>query len=90
MKDPKPNEQAAQQLIAYIVREVIRRPGVQIGENTPLLSSGLIDSLALVNILLKLEDITQMRIPAGKVQPRDMDTVELMFAMAQRVGKRRN
>jgi acyl carrier protein len=90
MKDPKPNEQAAQQLIAYIVREVIRRPGVQIGENTPLLSSGLIDSLALVNILLKLEDVTQMRIPAGKVQPRDMDTVELMFAMARRVGKRRN
>jgi acyl carrier protein len=90
MKDPKPNEQAAQQLISYIVREVIRRPGVQIGENTPLLSSGLIDSLALVNILLKLEDITQMRIPAGKVQPRDMDTVELMFAMARRVGKRRN
>jgi hypothetical protein len=50
-------------------------------------SSGLIDSMALVNVLFKLEDITAMRIPAGKVQAKDMDTVSLMFATAQRVGK---
>jgi acyl carrier protein len=88
MQDPKWNEQA-QQMIDYIIHEVIRRPGVQIGEDTPLVSSGLMDSLALVNVLLKLEEITQMRIPAGKVQAKDMDTVNLMFATAQRVGRRR-
>ena len=82
------NEQA-QQVINYIVKEVIRRPGVEISEDTPLVSSGLIDSLALVNILLKVEDVTQMRIPAGKVRPKDMDTVNLMFATAQRLGKPR-
>jgi acyl carrier protein len=82
------NEQA-QQVIEYIVKEVIRRPGVEISEDTPLVSSGLIDSLALVNILLKVEDVTQMRIPAGKVRPKDMDTVNLMFATAQRLGKPR-
>ena len=52
-------------------------------------SSGLIDSLALVDILLKLEDVTGTRIPAGKVQPKDMDTVRLMFSTAARVGKPR-
>ena len=88
MEDPKQNEQA-QQIIDYVVREVIRRPGVEITENTPLVSSGLIDSLALVSILLQLEDVTHMRIPAGKVQAKDMDTVALMFATAQRVGKPR-
>ena len=88
MKDPKRNEQA-QQMIDYVVREVIRRPGVEITEDSPLVSSGLIDSLALVNILLQLEDVTRMRIPAAKVQPKDMDTVALMLAMAQRVGKPR-
>jgi acyl carrier protein len=82
------NEQA-QQVINYIVKEVIRRPGVEISEDTPLVSSGLIDSLALVNILLKVEDVTHMRIPAGKVRPKDMDTVNLMFATAQRLGKPR-
>jgi acyl carrier protein len=79
----------AQEMIGYIVNEVIRRPGVEINEDTPLVSSGLIDSLALVNILFKLEDVTLMRIPAGKVQPKDMDTVGLMFATARRVGRPR-
>jgi acyl carrier protein len=88
MEDPKRDDQA-QQMVEYIVHEVIRRPGVQITQDTPLISSGLIDSMALVNILLKLEDITQMRIPAGKVQPQNMDTINLMFATAHRLGRPR-
>jgi acyl carrier protein len=77
-----------QQMIDHIVH-LIRKPGVSIDENTPLVSSGLIDSMALVDLLLKLEDLTHKRIPAGKVQPKDMNTVALMFATAQRVGKAR-
>ena len=82
-------DEQAQQIINYIVKEVVRRPGVEIHEDTPLVSSGLIDSLELVNILGKLEDVTHMRIPATKVQPKDMDTVNLMFATAQRLGRPR-
>ncbi len=78
----------AQQMIDQVAK-LIRKPGLQIDENTPLVSSGLIDSMALVDLLLTLEDITHMRIPAGKVQPKDMNTVALMFATAQRVGKPR-
>lgn len=78
----------AQQMANYIV-ELIRKPGVLIDESTPLVSSGLIDSMALVDLLVKLEDLTHMRIPPGKVQPKDMDTIALMFATAQRVGKPR-
>jgi acyl carrier protein len=77
-----------QQMIEHIV-QVIRKPNMMIDEDTPLVSSGLIDSMALVDLLLKLEDITRMRIPPGKVQPKDMDTVAKMFATAQRVGKPR-
>jgi acyl carrier protein len=79
----------SQEIIEYIVSEVVRAPGTTINEDTPLVSSGLIDSFALVDILMKVEDVTQMRIPAGKVQPKDMDTVRLMFETAQRVGKPR-
>lgn len=78
----------SQQMIEHVV-QLIRKPKIQIDEHTALVSSGLIDSMALVDLLLKLEDITQMRIPPGKVQPKDMDTVALMFATAQRVGKPR-
>lgn len=75
-------------MIAHI-QELIRKPGVTLDENTPLVSSGLVDSMALVDLLLKLEDLTHKRIPAGKVQPKDMDTVAKMFATAERVGKPR-
>jgi acyl carrier protein len=78
----------AQQMIAHIAL-LIRKPGMALDENTPLVSSGLIDSMSLVDLLLKLEDLTHMRIPAGKVQPKDLDTVAKMFATAQRVGKPR-
>lgn len=75
-----------EQMIVHIAG-LIRKPGVKLDENTPLVSSGLIDSMALVDLLLKLEDLTHKRIPAGKVQPKDLDTVAKMFATAERVGK---
>ena len=78
----------AQQMIGYIL-QLIRKPNLAIDENTPLVSSGLLDSMALVDLLQKLEDLVRMRIPAGKVQPKDMDTVAKMFATAQRIGKPR-
>jgi hypothetical protein len=43
--------------------------------------------MTLVDLLLKLEDVTNKRIPAGRVQPKDMNTVALMLATAERVGK---
>jgi acyl carrier protein len=78
----------AQQMIAHI-KDLIRKPEVTIDESTPLVSSGLIDSMSLVDLLLKLEDLTHKRIPAGKVQPKDMDTVAKMFVTAEKVGKPR-
>jgi acyl carrier protein len=75
-----------QELLTYI-KQLIRRPNIELTADTPLVSSGLIDSFALVDILGKLEEVTNMRIPAGKVQPKDMDTVKLMFSTASRVGK---
>ena len=75
-------------MIAYIA-QLIRKPGLSLDEDTALVSSGLIDSMALVDLLIKLEDLTHLRIPAGKVQPKDMDTVRKMFETAARVGKPR-
>jgi acyl carrier protein len=77
-----------EEMIAHVI-QLIRKPGMKIDESTPLVSSGLIDSMALVDLLLKLEDLTHRRIPAGRVQPKDMDTVAKMFATAERVGKPR-
>jgi acyl carrier protein len=78
----------AQQMLEQVAK-LIRKPGLQLDENTPLVTSGLIDSMALVDLLLTLEDVTHKRIPPGKVQPKDMNTVAIMLATAERVGKTR-
>ena len=59
MSEQAQQTQQTQQMIDYIKSDVIRRADIQIDENTPLVSSGLIDSLALVDILMKLEDVTR-------------------------------
>lgn len=75
------------QLIGYILDKVIKRKGVEINEDTPLISSGLIDSFALVEIFVELQAVSRRKIPASKVQTKDMDTVRLMFATADKFGK---
>jgi D-alanine--poly(phosphoribitol) ligase subunit 2 len=75
------------QLIAFITEKVLKGKSVQIDEDTPLVSSGLIDSFALIEIFLELEKVTKLKVPASKVQAKDMDTVRSMFALAEKFGK---
>jgi acyl carrier protein len=75
-----------QRMIEFILKR-IRKPNLTIDENTALVSSGLVDSMALGDLLMQLEDVTHMRIPAGKVKPKDMDSISKMFETAARVGK---
>ncbi|MFZ0772511.1 MAG: hypothetical protein WCA49_10655 [Candidatus Sulfotelmatobacter sp.] len=74
------------ELTGYIARKVIKGKS-EITEDTPLVSSGLVDSFALIEIFLELQRIVGRKVPASKVQPKDMDTVRLMFATAERFGK---
>ena len=76
-------------MIRYVKEKVLRKPNADIGVDTPLVSSGMVDSFALLEALLELERITKLRIPALKVAPADMDTVRKMFDTAATVGKPR-
>ena len=75
------------QLTSFIADKVMKGKGAEINEDTPLVSSGLIDSFALIEIFLELQKITGRKVPASKVQAKDMDTVRLMFAMVEKFGK---
>jgi acyl carrier protein len=78
---------SARQMIEYLKTRVLRNPTAKIDEDTTLVSSGLVDSFALIDVLLHLEKVTNRKISPGKVSPRDMDTVRQMLATADRVGK---
>jgi acyl carrier protein len=77
----------AKQMVDFLRTKVIRDPNSTIDLDTPLVSSGIMDSFALLDALLELEKITRRRIPAMKVSPNDLDTVRKMFETAERIGK---
>jgi acyl carrier protein len=76
----------AQALIEYVKKNMLSNPSTEIDESTPLVSSGLVDSFALIEMLVELERVTKRKISPGKVGAKDMDTVTLMLATAERVG----
>lgn len=76
-------------MIRYLKEKVLRKPDLVLDIDTSLVSSGIVDSFALVETLFELERITKLRIPAAKVAPTDMDTVRKMFETAERLGKPR-
>lgn len=76
----------AQALIDYVKKNMLQNAQGDIAEDTPLVSSGLVDSFALIEMLVELERVTKRRISPGKVGAKDMDTVTLMLATADRVG----
>jgi len=73
-------------LIDFLRQQILRRADIPLDEDTPLVSSGLVDSFALVDIIGELENVTNSRIPVGKVSPQDLDTVRKMLDTAKRLG----
>lgn len=81
------SDEMMKQLTVFIAEKVMKGKGLEISADTPLVSSGLIDSFALIEVFLELQKIAGRKVPASKVQAKDMDTVRLMFAMAEKFGK---
>jgi len=74
------------ELTGYISDKVIKGKS-EINEDTPLVSSGLVDSFAMIDIFLELQRIAGRKVPASKVQAKDMETVRTMFATVEKFGK---
>jgi len=74
---------AASQMIEFVSKQILRGRRT-IDENTPLVSSGLVDSLAQTELVLKLEAVTGKRFGAGSISPEDLETVARMLDAAAR------
>jgi len=81
------SDEMMRQLTVFIAEKVLNGKCQEISADTPLVSSGLIDSMALIDVYHELERVAGRKIPASKVQAKHMNTVRLMFAMAERFGK---
>lgn len=61
--------------------------GKTIRDTQKLVSSGLIDSLAVLKLISLLEKKLNIVIPPETLQPEDFDDVELIVDTVERVGK---
>ena len=69
---------AAREVVTAIVRQKVR-------DDEALVSSGLIDSLSILNLILLLERQLGIQIPTADVQPEDFDSIDLITDTLARV-----
>jgi acyl carrier protein len=68
-------------LTAYIRESVAKDPRARIEVETPLITSGLVDSFSLVSVLAFIEDEFHVVIPDEAATAEAMNTVGLMLQL---------
>jgi 2-hydroxymuconate-semialdehyde hydrolase len=64
-----------EELIEYIMKEFVEDPDEELDENTPLISSGLIDSLSVVSLVAFIDKKYGVKIPDEKGTVDNFETV---------------
>lgn len=58
----------------------------EIGPDTELFSSGLVDSFALVTLMMQIEKVGRFRINPGEVTLENFDTINRILAFVRRAA----
>jgi len=74
MDDQKRNE-IRQMVCEYVKKEYIDDEDVDLQYDTPLISSGYVDSFSMVSLLIFLENRFKIKIPPSKATPQAFDSV---------------
>lgn len=68
-------------ILDYIRKEYIDDEEVDLNFDTPLISSGYVDSFSMVSLLVFLENKFKIKIPPGKSTPEAFDSVNKIVAL---------
>jgi acyl carrier protein len=77
--DPETIRQAAREAILAVAKRAVP-------DDQCVVSTGIVDSLSLLNLIALLEKRLQIRIPKEQVQPEDFDSVEMILETLERVA----
>lgn len=78
-------------LMAFIAEELLRRPGIALDARSSLISAGILDSLALLKLILFVEQRFGVKVGDGDVTPDNFETVAVIRSLIeskQRVAAR--
>lgn len=65
----------------YVTKEYIDDDDVTITDDTPLISSGYVNSFSMVSLLVFLENKFKIKIPPSKATPEAFDSVNNIVAL---------
>jgi len=68
-------------VLKYVVKEYVDDEDVEITYETPLISSGYVDSFSMVSLLVFLENKFKIKIPPSKATPEAFDSVNNIVAL---------
>jgi acyl carrier protein len=76
---------------ANTIRSAARQAAAEIAggpvtDTEPLISSGRIDSLSVVRLIMRLEQMLHVSLPAANLQPDDFENIELMIETVERAA----
>jgi len=86
--DSRSVEQLSRRIIDALRERGLLLADARIDLDTPLVSSGLIDSFGLVEVLEVLEGVSGLAIPPGRVGPQDLDSVRSMLEVTAQWGRK--
>lgn len=74
-------------VLEYVINEYMEDEDEEITYDTPLISSGYVDSFSMVSLLVFLENKFQIKIPPEKATPEAFDTVNSIVALVKQYLK---
>ena len=74
-------EEMKKLVLEYIIKEYFEDEDKEVNYDTPLISSGYVDSFAMVSLLVFLERKFKIKIPPGKASPEAFDSINKIVAL---------
>jgi acyl carrier protein len=62
-------------ILNYVIKEYIQDEDIEITYDSPLISSGHVDSFSMISLLVFIENNFKIKIPSSKATPEAFDSV---------------
>jgi acyl carrier protein/D-alanine--poly(phosphoribitol) ligase subunit 2 len=75
------SEEMKDLVLNYVIKEYLEDEDIEITCDTPLISSGYVDSFSMVSLLVFIENKFKIKIPPNKATPEAFDSVNKIIAL---------
>ncbi len=80
-------EEMKELILNYVIKEYMEDEDEEITYDTPLISSGYVDSFSMITLLVFLENKFKIKIPPSKATPEAFNTVNNIVTLVSQYLK---